>query len=96
MKFQAASGIGRETAYSFAEAGASGIILADINEKGAHESAEHAKTLAKRPDFRTLVVHLDVTRPESIQAMVDQAVKEFGRIDYSVHSAGVRDFRDLL
>ena len=32
---------------------------------------------------------VDVVEPESVQAMVDVTVKEFGKIDYSVNSAGV-------
>lgn len=86
-----ASGIGRETAYSFAEAGASAIIFADINLAGAQESAEHSKTFATNTDYRTLVIRVDVTDHESVKAMVEVAVKEFGRIDYSINSAGVSE-----
>lgn len=86
---QAASGIGRETAYSFAEAGASGIVFADINKEGAQEAAEESKKFATNPNYRTVVVEVDVTDPASVQAMVDVAVKEFRQIDYNVNSAGV-------
>ncbi|ATZ50012.1 hypothetical protein BCIN_05g04020 [Botrytis cinerea B05.10] len=34
-------------------------------------------------------MHVDVTDGKSVQEMVDTAVKEFGRIDYYVHSAGI-------
>lgn len=88
-QFQAASGIGRETAYSFAEAGASGIVFADLNKSGAQEAADKSKKFAAHPNYRTLVVEVDVTDPAGVQAVVDAAVKEFGRIDYSVNSAGV-------
>lgn len=86
---QAASGIGREAALAFAEAGASGIIFADLDEGGARDSAEQSKRLASHSKYCYLVVHVDITDAESVQAMVDGAVKEFGRIDYSVHCAGV-------
>jgi NAD(P)-dependent dehydrogenase (short-subunit alcohol dehydrogenase family) len=74
----------------------SGIIFADINEKGANESAEQAKKLAKHPNFHTLVVVVDVTDAESVKAMVDAAIKEFGRIDYNVNSAGVSVTNSIL
>lgn len=85
----AASGIGREAALAFAEAGASGIIFADLDEGGARDSAEQSKRLASHSKYCYLVVHVDITDAESVQAMVDGAVKEFGRIDYSVHCAGM-------
>lgn len=89
MKFQAASGIGRETAYSFAEAGASGIVFADINKDGAQEAAEKSKKFAANANYCAIAVEVDVTDPASVQAMVEATVKEFGKIDYNVNSAGV-------
>ncbi|KAK3172342.1 hypothetical protein OEA41_005663 [Lepraria neglecta] len=90
----AASGIGQETGFSFAEAGASGVLFADINKQGAQESAEMSKKFAKNPEYRAIAVKVDVTDPESVQSMVDTAIKEFGRIDHSVNSAGVSSSSD--
>ena len=56
---------------------------------GATETAEKCKTFATHHGFQTLVVDVDVTDASSVQDMVDTAVKEFGRIDYNVHCAGV-------
>jgi NAD(P)-dependent dehydrogenase (short-subunit alcohol dehydrogenase family) len=86
---QAAGGIGEETAYAFAEAGAVGVIVADINEQGAQKSAERSKKFAKHPEYRAVTVQVDITDEASVQAMVDRAIKEFRRIDYCVNSAGV-------
>ena len=86
---QAASGIGRDAALAFAEAGASGIVFADLDVGGARDAAEKSKRLASHSDYRCLVVRVDITDVKSVQAMVDSAVKEFGRIDYSVNCAGV-------
>jgi len=85
----AASGIGQNAGFSFAESGARGVIFADINEKGAQDAAEKSKEFATNPEYRTLVIHVDVADAVSVQAMVDAAVKEFGRIDYNVNSAGI-------
>lgn len=92
---QAAGGIGQETAFAFAEAGARGVVLADINLQGAQEAAEKSKSYAKHPEFRALGMVVDVADPISVQAMVDAAIEDFGRIDYSVNSAGVRIFPTL-
>ena len=86
---QAASGIGRDAALAFAEAGASGIVFADQDVGGARDAAEKSKRLASHSDYRYLIVRVDITDVKSVQAMVDAAVKEFGRIDYSVNCAGV-------
>lgn len=66
-----------------------GIIFADVNDNAAREVAQQSRTLAPRPDYRYLVVQLDIADSASVQAMVNTAIEEFGRIDYSVHCAGV-------
>ncbi|KAL6721050.1 hypothetical protein ACLMJK_000150 [Lecanora helva] len=85
----AASGIGKETAFGFAEVGAAGVVFADIDGAGAAIAQGKSKTFATNPDYRSLAVHVDVTDPGSVQAMVDTTTRELGRIDYSVNSAGV-------
>lgn len=93
----AASGIGRETGFSMAEAGVAGIVFADRNEQGARAAAEESKCYAQTPSYRAIAVAVDVTDPSSVQEMVDQTMKEFGRIDYNVNSAGVAmDVRDRI
>ena len=67
------------------------MLVADINIQGVQETAEKSKQHATHPKYRALSVMVDVTDPASVQEMVDAAVKEFGRIDYSVNSAGVSD-----
>ena len=66
------------------------MLVADINRQGARETAEKSKQYAKHPEYRALSVAVDVTDADSVQNMVHLALKEFGRIDYSVNSAGVR------
>ncbi|KAI0102493.1 NAD(P)-binding protein [Nemania sp. FL0031] len=85
----AASGIGKEVALAFAESGVEGVVLADINEQGAKEAAEECKKYANATNFRAIAIQVDVTEEASVQNMVDTAVREFGRIDYNVNSAGM-------
>lgn len=74
----------------------SGIVLADLDEGGARDSAEQSKHLASHSKYRYLIVHVDITDAESVQAMLDGAVKEFGRIDYSIRRAGVKSSCESL
>ncbi|MCJ1333643.1 hypothetical protein MMC10_010343 [Thelotrema lepadinum] len=85
----AASGIGKEIAFSLAEAGAVAVAFADLNLPGAQQAVEESKRWAINPDYRAIAVQVDVASPESVQSMVDSTVREFGRIDHSVNSAGV-------
>lgn len=81
--------MGEEIGFAFAEAGAAGVVFADSNAEGARENAEKSEKYATNPQYRAVSIKVDVAIPESVQAMVDFTVKEFGRIDYSVNSAGV-------
>lgn len=47
------------------------------------------KKAAKDLDFKAVVVKVDITDEASVDNMVQSAVAEFGRIDYSINSAGV-------
>ncbi|KAJ2978635.1 hypothetical protein NUW58_g7436 [Xylaria curta] len=85
----AAGGIGKEVALAFAESGVHGVVFADINEQGAEEAAEESRKYATATNFRAIAVKVDVTDEASVQNMVDTAIREFGRIDYSVNSAGM-------
>ncbi|KAL4860546.1 hypothetical protein BDV12DRAFT_181426, partial [Aspergillus spectabilis] len=84
----AASGIGKETALAFAEAGVDGILLADQNEVTKATIDECIK-LSKNPNFRAIPVQADVTDEANVANMVETAIKEFGRVDYCVHAAGM-------
>ncbi|OTA69479.1 oxidoreductase [Hypoxylon sp. EC38] len=85
----AARGIGKETALAFAEAGAKGVVFADINHEGVKAVAEESRKYAKHAEYRALAVKVDVTDAESVQSLVTSTVREFGRVDYAVNSAGI-------
>ena len=57
--------------------------------KSAEETMEACKLHATHTQFHSKAVHVDITDAASVQKMVDEAIKSFGRIDYCVHSAGV-------
>ena len=65
------------------------MVFADINEEGALAAAEESKKFAKDASFKAIAVKVDITDEGSVDNMVQNALQEFGRIDYSVNSAGV-------
>jgi NAD(P)-dependent dehydrogenase (short-subunit alcohol dehydrogenase family) len=80
----AAGGIGRATALAFAARGAA-VAVADLNATGAEETA-HAVADA---GGNALPLTVDVSRGDSVTAMIDAVVAHFGRLDFAHNNAGV-------
>jgi 2-hydroxycyclohexanecarboxyl-CoA dehydrogenase len=76
----AGQGIGRAIAEKFAAEGAT-LVASDLNETTAKETAAAIGGGA-------LGIRADVTSRESVDAMVEQARAQFGRIDVLVNNAG--------
>ena len=81
----AASGIGKEIARSFAEAGAK-VVIADLNLAGAQSAAAELDS-SKR---RAIGVVMDVTSESQVDAGIATAVGVFGRLDILVSNAGIQ------
>jgi 3-oxoacyl-[acyl-carrier protein] reductase len=80
----AARGIGLAIVRRLARDGFA-VGLADLDrEKAQHEAA--ALEAAGKP---ALAIEVDVTRPESAEAMVEVAVTHWGRLDVLVNNAGI-------
>jgi NAD(P)-dependent dehydrogenase (short-subunit alcohol dehydrogenase family) len=77
------SGLGEAISLGFMQAGAT-VVIADINEDAANALIESVSERANPPAF----VHTDVTKRQSIEALTDEVVERFGRIDVLVNSAG--------
>lgn len=84
-----ASGIGRETAWFFAERGASAVVFLDLNLPGAEEAAEESKKYATHKDYKCMAVKVDVSEREMMREAVQKVADTYGRIDYFVNSSGV-------
>jgi NAD(P)-dependent dehydrogenase (short-subunit alcohol dehydrogenase family) len=76
----ATSGIGEETARCFIHHGARVIL--------AGRSADKGNTLAKELGERAMFQQADVMKESDIAALVDTAVKKFGRLDCLFNNAG--------
>ena len=76
--------LGAEFCRTLAEAGAA-VAVVDLNTQAA---TKVAAALAK-DGYRSLAVPTDITRPESVAAMLEQVVSAFGRVDVLVNSAAL-------
>ena len=77
-------GIGRAVAIGYAEEGAAVIVCG--------RSEDLAKSLAEELTLRgkkAVALRLDVTSVDSVNQVVAQVVKQFGRIDILVNNAGI-------
>ena len=81
----AASGIGKEIARVFAEAGAT-VAIADRNAAAAATAAEELRGAGRR----SLGVAMDVTSEAEVDSGIAAVVEAFGRIDVLVSNAGIQ------
>ncbi|MBI3980041.1 MAG: glucose 1-dehydrogenase [Chloroflexi bacterium] len=88
------SGIGRAVATALAEAGAD-VVITEVPDL-IGRAKEVAGEIADGTGRQTHVVPLDVTQVASIQAMVDETLTRFGKIDVLVNNAGVNIRRRAL
>jgi NAD(P)-dependent dehydrogenase (short-subunit alcohol dehydrogenase family) len=77
-----ASGIGRALALAFADQGAGGVIVADLDADGA-------EVVAKQIGDRAVAVGGDVATADGVDALVGAAESEFGPVDIFCANAGV-------
>jgi len=78
----AASGMGKAIAKLFADQGAQ-VVLADLNKVAAQQVAQEL------PEDKGHAVQTDVADDQSVAAMIQETITEFGSIDVLVNCAGV-------
>lgn len=82
----AAMGLGLATAKELASLGAN-LTLVDSNKKSLETAVKELKK--EYPSVKIVSVVGDASKEEDVQKYVDQAVKEFGRIDGLYNNAGI-------
>src|SRR6266436_8342154 len=82
----AGSGLGLATAKAFAESGGS-VVLADWNEQAVRSAADELASQG----HKTLAILCDVADDAQVEAMVEQTVATFGRLDAAYNNAGVQN-----
>lgn len=80
----AGRGIGQVIATQCAQEGAN-IIIAEIDLEGAEETAALVETFGRE----SLVLKVDVSKSDEVQAMVTKAYEIFDRVDVLINNAGI-------
>lgn len=66
------------------------VVFADRDEETAKASSEESKRYASNKEYQAATFKMDVQDEKSVQDMVDFVGQKFGRLDYCVNAAGVR------
>ncbi|HPN71167.1 MAG TPA: SDR family oxidoreductase [Saprospiraceae bacterium] len=80
----AASGIGKANADLFAKHGAS-VIISDIQEVEGKATTDNIIANGGKASF----IKTDVSRPEEMEALVNFAIKTYGKLDIAINNAGI-------
>jgi NAD(P)-dependent dehydrogenase (short-subunit alcohol dehydrogenase family) len=78
------SGIGRATAVAFAREGAKVVVTSRRENEG-----KETVSLIKEAGCEGLFIRTDVSKEADVKAMVEEAVKAYGRLDYAFNNAGI-------
>ena len=87
----ASRGIGRAAAIMFAEAGSDVII----NYRRETKAAGEVKRECEKHGVRVMMVQADIADRDQVNRMVDDVIKEFGRIDILVNNAGIWEYNAI-
>ncbi|MGB7307160.1 MAG: glucose 1-dehydrogenase [Burkholderiaceae bacterium] len=83
-----ARGIGQATAILFAREGAR-VAVADLDEDGANQTV----AMIDKAGGEAIAIGVEITQPAQVNAMVDSAVKAFGRLDCAFNNAGIAAYQ---
>ena len=78
-------GLGRAVCLELAKGGANVVFCYAGNEAAARETVSGCESLGAK----ALAVQCNVAKADEVKALMDAAVKEFGRIDILVNNAGI-------
>ncbi|MFC3337132.1 SDR family NAD(P)-dependent oxidoreductase [Paracandidimonas soli] len=84
--------LGRGIALGFARAGANVVLNGRSDMDALRSVAEEAEALG----VQAMCVQADVTQPDQVQAMVDEALQRFGSVDIAVSNVGLRPRQAFL
>ena len=82
-------GIGKQCALAFAEAGAKLVLNYVSNQEAAEITAEEVAAVGSE----AIIVQADVKDFEACQTLGEEAIKQYGKVDFLVNNAGIN--RDI-
>ena len=80
-----ASGIGRSGARLFAREGAQVVVSTDSNRQGCEETCDLIEEAGGEASF----IQCDVSKEADVQALVEECVRRYGRLDFAFNNAGI-------
>ena len=80
----AGSGMGRASSLMFAREGA-GVVVSDINAEGGKQTVQ----MIKQKGGQAVFIPADVSKESEVKGLVEQTLKNFGRLDYAHNNAGI-------
>lgn len=80
----ASAGIGRSTAVEFGRLGAK-VVVSDVDDAGGEETL----AMVREAGGEGIYVHADVSSLEQVDALFDQIVKHYDRLDFACNNAGI-------
>jgi NAD(P)-dependent dehydrogenase (short-subunit alcohol dehydrogenase family) len=84
----AAKGIGKAIALVFAQKGAD-LVLVDFDKE-----VDHILKQIEKLDRRAVFVQGDITKPETLQKILNVGLKEYGKIEILINNAGISRLDD--
>jgi NAD(P)-dependent dehydrogenase (short-subunit alcohol dehydrogenase family) len=87
----ALTGIGRATAFAFVEEGAK-VVVSGRKDFEGNALADELRALGAEAEF----IKADVRHEADVKALVDGAVRRFGRLDIAVNNAGTEGLRGSI
>lgn len=81
----AGSGIGRACALEFAKEGAN-VVIADINLDGGKQTVQ----LIEAANGAAIAIKTDVSKPGSVEALVEHTIKKFSAVHALVNNAAIQ------
>ena len=78
-----ASGMGKAMALRFAQEGCD-IVVADLNLDGAKKASDEVRSVGRK----AYAIKSDISSSQDIKDLIDQSIREFGKIDILINNAG--------
>jgi NAD(P)-dependent dehydrogenase (short-subunit alcohol dehydrogenase family) len=78
-----ASGMGKAMALRFAKEGCD-IVVADLNLDGAKKASDEVRAIGRK----AYAIRSDISSSQDIKDLIDQSIREFGKIDILINNAG--------
>jgi NAD(P)-dependent dehydrogenase (short-subunit alcohol dehydrogenase family) len=84
------SGIGRAAAAALAQEGFA-LVVADVDEDGGGDTVAECERVGGRAIF----VHCDVSDAASTERLVEETIRQFGRLDAAFNNAGIEGLQGM-